>query len=441
MTDFTRNGLLGRLFAAALLVGGVNCASAQSINVISRMTGDDGVEYQPVVQTISPNHRYVAGPAYSMATGAMGMFVYDTETGEYAVAPANEEIYGADIRAVNNEGTCVGYNDNAVLYSINGEAKYIEPEEDGDINQARDASDDLSVVVGCHYPETSFFTKACVWVNDKRIDLPVPSDEELGFETNGSVAYYTNSDGSVIAGYVVDNFSANPLVVWRLQDDGTYKCDPICVDYFSEYGDVEGRPYQIFSPQCLSRNGRYVSLNLMKGGDDLTEQYIGRYDLETGELEEYRADGTGDIAAGAEMQATGIADNGAMLGFALSGSWASQQRSAIIWYKGKAAQKLSNVCPEVTEIAEYDALGFNTAIDITPDGRYVAGFAYDAQYNYIGYVIDLGVSSGISNVTTGDENAVEVARYALDGTLLSAPTKGVNIVKMSDGTTKKVVVK
>ena len=130
-----------------------------------------------------------------------------------------------------------------------------------------------------------------------------------------------------------------------------------------------------------------------------------------------------------------------MLGWALAGSWVSQQRSAIIWYKGKAAQKLSNVCPEVTEIAEYDALGFNTAIDITPDGRYVAGFAMDATYNYIGYVIDLGVSSGISNVTTGDENAVEVARYALDGTLLSAPTKGVNIVKMSDGSTKKVVVK
>lgn len=86
-------------------------------------------------------------------------------------------------------------------------------------------------------------------------------------------------------------------------------------------------------------------------------------------------------------------------------------------------------------------LGFNTAIDFTPDGRYIAGFANDAMYNYIGYVIDRGTSAGIDNVTTGSEEAVEVARYALDGTLLSAPAKGVNIVKMSDGTTKKVVVK
>ena len=51
-------------------------------------------------------------------------------------------------------------------------------------------------------------------------------------------------------------------------------------------------------------------------------------------------------------------------------------------------------------------------------------------------------STGINNaVTETDENATEVARYALDGTQLSVPTKGVNIVKMSDGTTKKVIVK
>lgn len=105
MVNFTSKGrLMGSLFAAALLAGGVNCASAQSINVLENMTGGDGVEYQPVVQAISPNHRYVAGPAFSMASGTMGMFVYDTETGEYAVAPANNEMYGADIRAVNDEG-------------------------------------------------------------------------------------------------------------------------------------------------------------------------------------------------------------------------------------------------------------------------------------------------------------------------------------------------
>ena len=52
-----------------------------------------------------------------------------------------------------------------------------------------------------------------------------------------------------------------------------------------------------------------------------------------------------------------------------------------------------------------------------------------------------GNSTGISGVVTPDENATVVARYALDGTQLSAPTKGINIIKMSDGTTRKVIVK
>ncbi|WP_288179409.1 hypothetical protein [Leyella stercorea] len=45
------------------------------------------------------------------------------------------------------------------------------------------------------------------------------------------------------------------------------------------------------------------------------------------------------------------------------------------------------------------------------------------------------------NDATADAAAVEVARYAVDGTQLAAPQKGVNIVRMSDGTARKVVVK
>lgn len=45
------------------------------------------------------------------------------------------------------------------------------------------------------------------------------------------------------------------------------------------------------------------------------------------------------------------------------------------------------------------------------------------------------------NDATANAAAVEVARYAVDGTQIAAPQKGVNIVRMSDGTTRKVVVK
>lgn len=50
-----------------------------------------------------------------------------------------------------------------------------------------------------------------------------------------------------------------------------------------------------------------------------------------------------------------------------------------------------------------------------------------------------GSATGISNAKASD--AVEVARYTIDGKLLAAPAKGINIIKMSDGTTRKVVVK
>jgi len=50
------------------------------------------------------------------------------------------------------------------------------------------------------------------------------------------------------------------------------------------------------------------------------------------------------------------------------------------------------------------------------------------------------VTNGISNVGYSHD-AVEVARYSLNGTRLTAPCKGINIVRMSDGTTRKVIVK
>lgn len=60
-------------------------------------------------------------------------------------------------------------------------------------------------------------------------------------------------------------------------------------------------------------------------------------------------------------------------------------------------------------------------------------------------IVDL--ETGDSNVTTGIADAAQteevkvVARYSLDGRLLAAPQKGVNILKMSDGTTRKEIVK
>lgn len=62
---------------------------------------------------------------------------------------------------------------------------------------------------------------------------------------------------------------------------------------------------------------------------------------------------------------------------------------------------------------------------------------------------ELAVSYGGKNVIMGKNNyaahcvkgAEEAARYTMDGRHLSKPQPGVNIVRMTDGTTKKVIVK
>ena len=54
--------------------------------------------------------------------------------------------------------------------------------------------------------------------------------------------------------------------------------------------------------------------------------------------------------------------------------------------------------------------------------------------------VKVDAATGIKGVeNTSDIH--EVARYTVDGKRISAPQKGINIVRMSDGSTRKVVVK
>ena len=54
--------------------------------------------------------------------------------------------------------------------------------------------------------------------------------------------------------------------------------------------------------------------------------------------------------------------------------------------------------------------------------------------------IEEGLPTGIETAKT-DGEVIEKSRYTVDGSRLSSPRRGINIIKMSDGTTKKVLVK
>ena len=49
-------------------------------------------------------------------------------------------------------------------------------------------------------------------------------------------------------------------------------------------------------------------------------------------------------------------------------------------------------------------------------------------------------TTSISSVSDRKETAIETARYTLDGRQITAPQKGINIVKYSDGRVRKEVI-
>ena len=66
---------------------------------------------------------------------------------------------------------------------------------------------------------------------------------------------------------------------------------------------------------------------------------------------------------------------------------------------------------------------------------------YQEADQWLDFYIVGDVVSGINSVTVEDENKQEVARYNLNGQRIDAPQQGINIIKYSDGTIKKVYVK
>ena len=73
---------------------------------------------------------------------------------------------------------------------------------------------------------------------------------------------------------------------------------------------------------------------------------------------------------------------------------------------------------------------------------YVPKGTYDdywlSEFGYFENIVEFD-TTGINNVITSND-AKELSRYSLNGQRLSAPTKGLNIVKYSDGSVKKVAI-
>lgn len=80
---------------------------------------------------------------------------------------------------------------------------------------------------------------------------------------------------------------------------------------------------------------------------------------------------------------------------------------------------------------------------IAPNALISYKSARDGHANGFGGIQDGCMEEGASSVSSPavNENTTEVARYNMQGIKLNEPTNGINIIRQSDGTTEKVLVK
>lgn len=97
----------------------------------------------------------------------------------------------------------------------------------------------------------------------------------------------------------------------------------------------------------------------------------------------------------------------------------------------------------VSDVAVLDAKMQNGSLIITPkkEGKTTVTIKVNSNGKLAEttFVVTVTPATDIKNITTN--GAVEVARFSADGKRISAPQKGINIIRMSDGSTRKVVVK
>ncbi len=145
---------------------------------------------------------------------------------------------------------------------------------------------------------------------------------------------------------------------------------------------------------------------------------------------------------GAEVYGFGVSDDGTVVGF--------------LWKAGESdIQRLATAFPGATRLADYDEGFFNTPCAISADGRYIAGFAHispedlnEDEY-YVSWVLDTqdpdaaGSASDVAPIVVKDKDKVAKikALYSLDGARRNTLSKGINILRMSDGKSLKKLVK
>ncbi len=398
---------------------------------------DQGYSYMRGL-AMSTDGRYISG---AVGLSSEGSFIYDVETGDlYVHTAVNSE--GSQARGVSDTGVAACYDLGPMTISITGEEVQLEG-DDGSASFAAGITPDGTIVVGAVTNNDAdddeiqgMYGHACYWENGVQVLLPQPTAEDLEVEDmNGTQATHISADGSVILGYVYDRWSQWPCIAWVKGADGTYTCDPICKGYYQEdqwSQSEDDNPYYTFHPTGLSKNGTYIALNLgLSNGDNIDR--IGRFNIETRDLEVAEIDSYG-------FTSSDVANDGSVLTESSNGN-------AYIWRPDTDEPKrLAATYPLATGLADFDLEGEHIPMAITPDGRYIMGFAWiydetteEGYYSFYRFdTVQYENSVGIVSITNDEDGTVN-GIYSIDGRRLESLRPGINIIKKNGKTSKYLI--
>lgn len=420
---------------------------------------------------ISPNGEYVVGGCSPYAPVA---FSWNVKEGKAKIYAEDGELgaggdYGSALMMVIDDGTAFGSG-----YKVNLNTGVISRHflMGGMVD---DCTDDGKIFVGMTYtkvnstmgsPHTIDY-QACYWENSIMRRLPVPSEEELGYYYLGTRARMVSGDGSIIVGEIVDRLHTLPMIIWRRQANGTYQLDPVCMEYFDDIKYNQGyfKGYVNFRADALSNNGKYVAMTVREApayGKPATGPLLmAYYDTETGELTKVTCNGRNGIAKNSTFNVYyhGISDNGTVTG-GYTDDITGAQSCFIMYMDEKQPIAFTKAFPNIDKFFDFE--WDSKTSSITPDGKHITGCGWVMDYQFdptgVGYyqafVLNVGdreddLNSGNNNGGGNNDSAVEAigddsveisGYYSLDGKKLDAPVKGINIVRYSDGTSRKVIL-
>lgn len=442
-----------KLFALSLLFALGAASYAEEIQFISLTDGFPQPQDPPFLGlTISPNGKYVAG-ALDMG---VGIFIADRETGKVVWAICEDEN-GGELRDVDNNGLAIGVEDSGILYSFDTEKITPIAAPKGSRGLIGEGLTNDGSMMIASLTSQSFETRAAFKKEDGAwTNLPMPTDEEAGDYLDryidASSAKFVSADGKVIYG-CLGSFTVP--TAWIRNDAGEYESDFFPARFVNLANpDVNDPEKPLLSVSAMygmnmSNNGKYlVMLAWTKNKENETMIVPAVYNTETKEMKVYD-DAQPIDATGVGLWPTAIADDGTIIGCVGQPYWGAKC-SFIIEAGQTVAKSFNDAFPKYADkLGEAEILGFNMPTGISADGRYIMGYTYYCEdYNdpaaydyYVTYVIDRGENAAVNAISSEEATPVTEAIYTLDGQRITNLTKGINIIRMSDGSSRKVMVK